>query len=74
MRGPIRILLIVFLVLVVAAFGAAVYLRESLRHVGFLTESDVRLLVSEAQAARIAVLQGKGCVLKIDESSIGTGN
>jgi len=73
MKSPIRIALIVFLVLVVAAFGAIAYFHEEIRHmhVGFFTESDVRLMVSEAQAARIAVLQNKGCVLKIDESSIG---
>jgi hypothetical protein len=72
MKSPIRILLIVSFVLVVAAFGAVVYLRESLRHMHLgVTESDVRLLVSKAQEARAAVMQNKGCVLKIDESSIG---
>jgi hypothetical protein len=72
MKSPIRVALIVLFVLVVAAFGAVVYLRESLRHMHLgVTESDVRLLVSKAQEARAAVLQNKGCVLKIDESSIG---
>lgn len=72
MKSPIRILLIVSFVLVVAAVGSVVYLRESLRHMHLgVTESDVRLLVSKAQEARAAVLQNKGCVLKIDESSVG---
>jgi hypothetical protein len=73
MRSPIRIAPIVFSVFVVVALGAVAYFHEAIKHmhVGFFTESDVRLLVSEAQAARAAVLQNKGCVLKIDESSIG---
>jgi hypothetical protein len=73
MRSPIRIALIVFSVFVVVTLGAVAYFHEAIRHmhVGFFTESDVRLLVSKAQEARAAVLQNKGCWLKIDESSIG---
>jgi hypothetical protein len=56
---------------IAAVLGAVAYFHEAIRHVGFFTQSDVRLLVSHAQAARAAVLQNTGCVLKIDESSMG---
>jgi len=61
MSRPMRSALIVFFLVVVAVLGGVAYLRESLRHMhsGFFTASGVRLLLSEAQAARAAVLQNK---------------
>jgi hypothetical protein len=66
-----RVVVIVLLVLATGIVGFIAYVRTSIHHLGFLTTSDVKVLMTAASEARAAVEQNKACVLPIDESSMG---
>lgn len=66
-----RVVVIVLLLLVAGVVGFIAYVRVSIHRLGFLTTSDVKVLMAAANEARAAVEQNKACVLPIDESSVG---
>jgi hypothetical protein len=66
-----RALLVVVLTLATGVVGFIAYVRASIHHLGFLTTSDVKVLLSAANEARAEVAQNKACLFSIDESSVG---
>jgi len=63
-----RITMLVLVVLTAGIVGFIAYVHASIRHLGFLTTSDVKALMSAANEARAAVAQNKARVLPIDDS------
>jgi hypothetical protein len=71
MSKQTRVAVIVLLVLLIGGVGFIAYVRASIHHLGFLTTSDVKVLMSAANEARAAVEHNKSCVLPMDESTKG---
>lgn len=70
MTKTLLALLIVVLALVLAVCGISVYMRISMRHLGFLTSSDVDKLLAMVREEQKSA-QAEGCSFPIDTSSLG---